>query len=712
MKRQSILLLTLIPALLMAIAAVLNPPRVLAQPTGGSGADATPMQGPVISGVVTSAATGQPLARVEVEAIPVNNLEDAGGIRSDRTDENGAYQIALEEPGSYYVRFRPRDFGPDDVVSRHLPEYYNDKATLAEAAPVDLQPGQVFTANAALELGGAIEGQILPEAGGPPLDAEVYVDLYTSENSHTPYRTDLAFGAYHFYALPAGAYYLHVRTSGGDYLDEFYSDAYTLAEADAVDVTLGMTQTADVTLAQGAIVRGRITAADSGAPLAGVSVSASLDGAAPTLCDEFTDSRKFARTDARGMYTMTGLITGTYRLQAYPALSNDQKVSVYLSNERQNVQVQVGQPAVADVAVARGGLISGRVTAADTGAALPNVVVTVYSKSTSDGDAVYSYEAQLRTDAGGNYRSSGLPDGVYVLQFKPPPGPAGAPATDYHGEWHSDQADRDDAKAVQVTAPAVTTADEQLARGGRIRGRVIREATGAAEVAALVQVIDQQGQRVDSVYTGSDGAYTTGALAPGSYYLLVQPTGMGGGDPQADALDLPPLSVPAEVRSPSQGGLGFEFYSGAATFAAATPVAVAAGATQPDIDFTLPADGGSITGYVATDRGSLSTLVHLYDATGYLLDSQYTSLDAPGVFEFNWLRPGAYFIEYEGVSVRTGCTTYTPYQGVFYDGKPDLASATPIVVGANSTASGIDALLVAGEAPPSTHTLHLPLVVR
>jgi len=63
-------------------------------------------------------------------------------------------------------------------------------------------------------------------------------------------------------------------------------------------------------------------------------------------------------------------------------------------------------------------------------------------------------------------------------------------------------------------------------------------------------------------------------------------------------------------------------------------------------------------------------------------------------------------------SVRTGCTTYTPYQGVFYDGKPDLASATPIVVGANSTASGIDALLVAGEAPPSTHTLHLPLVVR
>ena len=55
---------------------------------------------------------------------------------------------------------------------------------------------------------------------------------------------------------------------------------------------------------------------------------------------------------------------------------------------------------------------------------------------------------------------------------------------------------------------------------------------------------------------------------------------------------------------------------------------------------------------------------------------------------------------------------YTTYQGSFFDQKADLASATPIEVGAGETVTGINSTLPEAEEADSDASLYLPSITR
>jgi hypothetical protein len=153
------------------------------------GIDAELVKGTTLSGTVTAAATGRPVARVEACASMVNALE-----RCAETDGNGHYSIPGLFTGSWEVAFYPYETGQDLVYQR-------------DPNPVSVTTGTPVTGvNAALVSGGQIGGTTRLAATGAPLagvrvclvDA---VEVFTYGCLKTP-----ASGGYRFTGLFANSY--------------------------------------------------------------------------------------------------------------------------------------------------------------------------------------------------------------------------------------------------------------------------------------------------------------------------------------------------------------------------------------------------------------------------------------------------------------------------------------------------------------------------
>jgi hypothetical protein len=127
-----------------------------------------------LSGTVTAAVGGQPLAGVEVcaESVGVTDVRECVATGGD-----GKYQVAGLEPGNYKVGFWP------SVVSGYLPRYYDGKPSSGEAKLVlVVNAADIFGIDATLleeELaggGGTVSpaspaGESAPAAPSPPITA-------------------------------------------------------------------------------------------------------------------------------------------------------------------------------------------------------------------------------------------------------------------------------------------------------------------------------------------------------------------------------------------------------------------------------------------------------------------------------------------------------------------------------------------------------------
>jgi hypothetical protein len=98
--------------------------------------------------------------------------------------------------------------------------------------------------------------------------------------------------------------------SGLNYLPQFYTGASSLSGAEPVAVTTGSdTSGIDAALAVGGQISGTVTDASTTSPVAGVEV---------ILYDSNGDLVALAQTTSDGTYTITGLITGSYRVGFNP----------------------------------------------------------------------------------------------------------------------------------------------------------------------------------------------------------------------------------------------------------------------------------------------------------------------------------------------------------------------------------------------------------
>jgi 5-hydroxyisourate hydrolase-like protein (transthyretin family) len=96
------------------------------------GIDADLARSGKITGTVTDSTTGEPLQDVSASAYDSTDTFVASGV----TNESGVYVLDHDLPtGAYRLRFSAQIF---ESVTRYATRYYSDKATLADATPVNV----------------------------------------------------------------------------------------------------------------------------------------------------------------------------------------------------------------------------------------------------------------------------------------------------------------------------------------------------------------------------------------------------------------------------------------------------------------------------------------------------------------------------------------------------------------------------------------------
>lgn len=279
---------------------------------------------------------------------------------------------------------------------------------------------------------------------------------------------------------------------------------------------------------EGSGITGRVSDNDTGAPIAGVTVSPyCLQGESgdesyaywgPCLVDPADPAGDVitTTTSADGTYELS-LPPGAYRLryehpdQAFVREYYDNAKSV---DSATDVTVVDSAPATrADVALTRASTISGNLTD-ESGAPADGVNVNFYKAGlAADGSQSWDWSTAETTDGNGAYTARGLvPGDVYRIEF-----------SDYHqrflGEFYNDVDSLD--LAADVVAGESGPIDAVVARdpGESIRGTITDDAGNPVAGVAVNAVRTDYWEPAGSTTSGEDGTYVISGLDPGEHRI-------------------------------------------------------------------------------------------------------------------------------------------------------------------------------------------------
>ncbi len=269
--------------------------------------------------------------------------------------------------------------------------------------------------DATLATGGSISGSVT--GSGAPL-ADVFVVASGADGRPAAIARSDAAGAYGLRGLRAGDYTLEFFTafSTNEATRAYQGASYDpngLTPPNPTPVTVGAgaeTTGIDVALGVGIRVVGTVSAEDSGVGLPGVFV---------IVYDASTGRPASAAiSDAEGRYSSSGLSRGPYKLRYATIFSPSPTARSYIDeffnnasslDTAQSVLVVDPGPRTLNVALARGGTISGRVTAAGSGRGLAGVAVVARQGGQIQG--------VVTTDETGAYSVPGLAAGDHTVEF-------------------------------------------------------------------------------------------------------------------------------------------------------------------------------------------------------------------------------------------------------------------------------------------------------
>ena len=271
-------------------------------------------------------------------------------------------------------------------------------------------------------------------------------------------------------------------------------------------------------------VRGRVVAADTGQPLVRARIGL-LSSAAPGR-PLITTS-----TNAQGYYELQDVPAGSYFVSASRPGYLEQQYGQRRARERGlAVNVKAGETIERiDVALVRGGVLSGRITD-ENGEPYEGLTVTALQTRYQEGRRVQFPAAIAQTDDQGGYRISGLAPGSYVLSvasretWRNEKNESFGYATTYYP-----------GVAAENAQPLVLDSGQQrlsidfavaAARTSRLRGRVVRE-TGepVAGVAVTASpMLKGTGLTIASANpisatTIGDGSFELAGVPPGPYSI-------------------------------------------------------------------------------------------------------------------------------------------------------------------------------------------------
>jgi hypothetical protein len=575
--------------------------------------------GGTISGTVTDSG-GSPILGAWLWACPFTG---GGSCSGAWTAANGTYTTGLVAAGDYRVQA---------CAPGYVCEYYDDHLAGEDADPVPVSEGvNTPNINFSLRVEGTISGVVKDPDGDPIVGAWLYAGPYTGSGSWVSGQTGPG-GAYTIGGLATGDYRVQACATG--YVCEYYDNTLDWNAAIPVTVTEGEdTPGINFSLRVEGTMSGTVTD-DVGNPISGAQVWAGAYSG--------PGSYGSATTGADGTYTVGGLATGDYNVQACAT----GYVCEYYDNTLDwdaatAVPVTEGEntPGI-NFSLRVEGTISGVVKDPD-GDPIEGASLWACLDGPWKGGGFCSWAS---THSNGTYTVGGLATGDYRVQ---------ACATGYVCEYYDDTLDWNAATPVPVTEGENTPGiNFSLRVEGTISGTVT-DLGGSPISGASVTACSFEGDFCQSAWTLSNGAYTIGGLATGDYRVQACAT-----------------------------GYACEYYNERLPWEDPDTVPVAQGEDIPDIDFSLSVEGticGTVTDAFGSEVEGAGVSAHhdAYDGAFF----QLTSSQEDGSYVITGLPAGSYYV----VAGPYPFAPSPPYVSEFYNGVrwPDEATLVEVTPGAN-----------------------------
>lgn len=589
----------------------------------------TLMAGGAISGTITLAGGGS-LVGTCVSAAPVGDPWSSSGAC---VGSDGTFTLTGLAPGAYAVTAT----GPSG--QDYLDAAYTDPATGSADVTVT-EGGTTSGIDLTLALGGSIRGLVTTDSGTPIDGAfvQVYIPLPAGQWGWPTLAgsgTTDATGAYVVNALPAGSYVL--SASAGRKVGEVYREATSFLDATTVPVSAG-TSTSGIDFTLSTAHDLYATATTGTQTLSGIEVTVYPSNGSPPVLVGTTDASGTLAADI----TPAGLYKvgchdpqGRYADAFYWAAADlAQATEIYLGN---GSQYHVACLFTSPVEKAS---ISGTVTDALTQAPVGGVLV----QAVTSGNAV----ASTTTAHDGTYTLPNLTPGSYQVQFSHPTGW-------YVTQWYLNSPVG--APAVVTVPPAQSGIDVALTPVlGSVSGTVTDAATGGALSGVTVRAVSSDGSVAGSATTSADGTYALSGLRPGT--------------------------VTVDFTDPSGRYLG-QWYAGASSPASATALTMPVDVTAIDAALTARRSlAGTVTD--TATGGPVEGIRVTLSAGGTTAATTTTAAD--GSYRFVAPAVGSYVVAFDDPLARG-------YLPEFYANSFTPAGATPVVIGSDTKATGVDAAL-------------------
>lgn len=369
----------------------------------------------------------------------------------------------------------------------------------------------IVLATSTVAYSGSISGRVTNGSGAGISGLTVQVYEWPPENDELASALTDSSGNYTITGLPAGEYLVaaFAGLTSLPYLNEIYNDTLFYLEATPVTVTAsGTANGINFQLAPSGMITGTVTNT-SGDPIAGMWV----------LADNYDDEDAMfsdALTDSEGVYRMTGLPPGDYRIGTESDDIELNYINTYYDNVTEELLASrvtlTGTETVSGInfVLSPGGAISGTVRDAG-GNPIEGVEIEAMGYS-SEG-----WFGEVQTEADGTYILTGLAFGSYRIRA------CGSCSGQPYVDKYYNNADWSSASPVTVVVSQTTTGiDFVLGAGTSISGYVYGwDADSSSYVPLVGAELSAENISTGSwggwAETESDGSYTMDGIAAGSY---------------------------------------------------------------------------------------------------------------------------------------------------------------------------------------------------
>jgi 5-hydroxyisourate hydrolase-like protein (transthyretin family) len=513
---------------------------------GGTGtADFALLPGGHVTGTVTDAATGAPLANILVQSVYRYGGQFDYWLTDAMTDAAGRYEIRGLAPGNIFLVTRSFN------VPGYVDEYWDNSPCIAGCpdsntqqpppTPIAIVSGATVAGkDFALDPGGAISGRITNAATGAPI-ANMGVSINALVNGSLRFAGSAATnaaGEYRVGGLATGTYFAFTGVGNSGFMNELYDNVLCplgcnmVASGTEIAVTVRTTTgNRDFALDTGGAITGRVTNETTGNGIQNVTVTVVTRVGSSLLT-------KSANTNSTGNYRIAGLPAGTYWVfttspgAAFPTPVNEIYPNIPCVSFCSSTAAVASGEAIAvargqtienrNFALVVGGWISGTVRDSVTTQLIPGQTVELYVQE----GAARRFVISTVTDGTNLFSFLGLPTGTYFL--------ATSGRTGYRNEIYNDIPCPGVSCSLAGTSPTpvpVTVGNATafqsflLDRVGGVQGKITSAATGQPLRGVTVSLYQKaSGAFVDTRTTDHNGNYFFDVVPAGTYVALTANT--------------------------------------------------------------------------------------------------------------------------------------------------------------------------------------------